>query len=253
MRRRRAFNRVLLVRRVWDIQGRNLAPVGLALIAAALFHGQLAAEDFQRAAEDGDRSSIRSLIRAQQSTPPTIPALGADSDPVGRSIFGERSGRLPSVVDGRFQLPPLMAATTETKNIGNGRLPDGFREDDSTPLEPLPESGAERGFDNVWTAREWAAPNTFANPRYFEDRMLERHGHQRWGHLQPLASGARFFATVPMLPYLMTVKPPCEAEYSLGHFRAGSRAPAMLQRPPYERRAALVEGAAIAGGIIALP
>ena len=35
--------------------------------------------------------------------------------------------------------------------------------------------------------------------------MLERHGHERWCCAQPLASGARFFLTVPMMPYLMTV------------------------------------------------
>ena len=83
--------------------------------------------------------------------------------------------------------------------------------------------------------------------------MLERHGHERCGHLQPLASGARFFATVPMLPYLMTVREPCDCEYTLGYYRPGSSVPAMLQRPPYERHALIIESAAVAGAIIAFP
>ncbi len=83
--------------------------------------------------------------------------------------------------------------------------------------------------------------------------MLERHGHQRFGMLQPFAAGTRFFVTVPMLPYLMTVREPCDCEYSLGYFQSGSRAPALYQRPPYSRRACIVESAAIAGAFIAIP
>ncbi len=206
-------------------------------------------------AAEPDPATFRNWITTQNEDTPTVPPLGrdADAEPANRSIFGERSARLPSVVEGRFELPPLMAATTETEEIGNGRLPDGFRDGDDKPVMPVPESAAQRGFGSTWIAGEWAPPDTFANPRYFEDRMLERHGHRRWGHLQPLASGARFFVTIPMLPYLMTVKPPADEEYSLGHFRAGSRTPGFLQRPPYERRAAIAEGAAITGGFLALP
>jgi hypothetical protein len=83
--------------------------------------------------------------------------------------------------------------------------------------------------------------------------MVERHGHLQLGHLEPFASGARFFATVPMLPYLMTIRDPCDCEYTLGYYRPGSCAPVMLQRPPLDRRAVIVESAAIAGAVIAIP
>jgi hypothetical protein len=83
--------------------------------------------------------------------------------------------------------------------------------------------------------------------------MLERHGHERYPLLQPMISGTRFIATVPMLPYLMTVRPACETEYKMGHFRAGDRVYPYFQRPPYVRNAAVVEAAAVAGGFIALP
>jgi hypothetical protein len=83
--------------------------------------------------------------------------------------------------------------------------------------------------------------------------MLERHGHVRWGCFQPVASGARFFATIPMLPYLMTINEPCDCEYTLGYYRPGSCAPALVQRPPYDRRALVMEGLVVGGVVIGLP
>tara|TARA_R110002049_G_scaffold27321_2_gene93982 strand:+ start:41263 stop:41838 length:576 start_codon:yes stop_codon:yes gene_type:complete len=161
--------------------------------------------------------------------------------------------RQPRVEGGRIVLPILTAPTIQTADIGNGRVPEGFREGEPQPTQMLPESPADRGESWNWSVGQWAAADTFSHPRYFEDRMLERHGHERYPHLQPLASGARFFATVPMLPYLMIVRDPFECESTLGYYRSGSCAPIMLQRPPYERRAAIGEAAAIAGTIIAFP
>ncbi|TWU43900.1 hypothetical protein Q31b_14320 [Novipirellula aureliae] len=165
----------------------------------------------------------------------------------------ESQGRQPEVVSGRFILPDLSAATTNTTDIGNGKTPDGFRGDSPAPLEPLPESGVDRPGSWTWSMRTWAAPNTFSYPRYFEDRMLERHGHERCPHWTPLLAGARFFGTVPLLPYLATVQHPCECEYTLGYYRSGNCVPAYLQRPPYERKAVIAEAAAITAGVLIIP
>ena len=178
----------------------------------------------------------------------------SDAENSDKSILAdENDERQPTVLDGRFVLPMLIAPTIDTSEIGNGRLPDGFRGDEEPVLQPLPESGQGRTENWNWTVANWSAANTFSYPRYFEDRMLERHGHERCGHFQPLASGARFFATVPMLPYLMTLRDPCDCESTLGYYRSGSCAPAMLQRPPRDRRAVIAEAAAVAGAIIVLP
>lgn len=161
-----------------------------------------------------------------------------------------RSEMIPQAVNGSFVLPDLDAPST-TVDVGErGQVPKDFRDDQTIPVVPLPESGTDREAPWNWTVVNWEAANTFSNPRYFEDRMLERHGHQRFGHLQPVASGARFFLTVPMMPYLMTVSEPWECEYTLGYFRSGSRVPALLQRPPYERRALIMEGLAASGAIL---
>lgn len=154
----------------------------------------------------------------------------------------------------RFQLPALAAASTALPDgQGDGdRYPETFVEQFGQISEPLPETGDQRSADWHWSLCQWAAANTFSNPRYFEDRMLERHG-QHFGCLQPLASGARFFGTVPMLPYLWTVSDPCDCQYTLGYFRPGECVPAMMQRPPYENRGTIIEAGAAAAVIIGFP
>ena len=176
----------------------------------------------------------------------------------------ERDGILPKVIKdaeraksgvkvGLFKLPALQAANTTPPTGEANRAPESFSDRMALVTEPLPESGADRSPDWHWSVRTWAAANTFSNPRYFEDRMLERHGHERWGHFQSVASGARFFATFPMMPYLWSVTNPCECEYTLGYLRSGSCVPVMLQRPPYEHRAVVVEAATISGLIVGFP
>lgn len=170
--------------------------------------------------------------------------LGAES------IYGQ--GRYAQRGEEGFQMPELRAPTTNLSDIGNGRLPESLTESEPKSVEPLPE-GPERAGTWSLTSYLWKAPNTFSHPLYFEDVMLERHGHERCWQLQPLLSGTRFFATIPMLPYLAAVEPPCESNYTLGYFRAGSCAPGLCQRPPYERNAAVIEAGAIAGGFLLLP
>jgi hypothetical protein len=46
------------------------------------------------------------------------------------------------------------------------------------------------------------------NPLYFEERRPERTGQSRGVILQPVVSGAHFFANVAMLPAKMAVHPP---------------------------------------------
>ncbi len=177
------------------------------------------------------------------------------SKPKAKDLLGgeESNARKPEVSGGRFVLPDIKAASLATSEIGNGRTPDGFRRDEAVAIEPLAEQASQRGENWSWTTRTWAAPNTFSNPLYFEDRMLERHGHERFPHLTPMIAGMRFFTTVPMLPYKMAVDHPHECQYTLGYFRSGSCVHPYLQRPPYERKAVISEGIAVAKAIVVLP
>lgn len=99
----------------------------------------------------------------------------------------------------------------------------------------------------------WKASGLCHKPLYFEDVHPERYGHS-WGpFLQPVASGARFFLTVPALPYLMGLNSPCECVYALGYYRPGSCAPYMLDPLPVSIRAALAEGGAWTGLAFLIP
>ncbi len=182
-----------------------------------------------------------------------VPAAVSDSI-IPRVVSASERQKL-GMTQGRFALPALSAASTalsDGKADGN-RHPETFVQQFGEFTEPLPESGKERNEDWRWSLCYWSAANTFSNPRYFEDRMLERHGQECVACLQPLASGARFFGTVPMLPYLWTISIPWDREYSLGHYPAGEAVPIMMQRPPYENGAAVVEAGAAAALIIGIP
>jgi hypothetical protein len=75
----------------------------------------------------------------------------------------------------------------------------------------------------------WTASAVSTKGAYFEDVQLERYGHSRFPRLQPVISGARFFATIPALPIKMGITPPSECIYTLGHFRSGNRSPQQVE------------------------
>ena len=97
----------------------------------------------------------------------------------------------------------------------------------------------------------WEAPGTAHNPLYFEEINLERYGYN-YGHLQPIVSAAHFFATIPLLPYEMTVHPPHEEVYSLGYYRPGDAAPRQRRRIELRADAGAMETAAVIGTILLL-
>jgi len=125
-----------------------------------------------------------------------------------------------------------------TKTIGTGLIPENIAANRAAPSTSLMD-GQSRGI--VSQQVNWRPANVCHLPLYFEDAMLERHGHVRWGCAQPIVSGAKFLTTIPLLPYVTTLQPPCEPRYTLGHFRPGSCAPALKDHLPWDRWAATVE------------
>ncbi|MCO8121959.1 hypothetical protein NHH03_09445 [Stieleria sp. TO1_6] len=170
------------------------------------------------------------------------------------SIFADRK---TTYDEGRFLMPPIEALTVSMDSIGEGdqkgSVPPGYLKGVTPPVTALPESGLDRGLPWQWNTSYWAASNTFSHPLYFEDRMLERHGHYCHPCLQPFLSGGRFAGQFVMLPYLCAIDPACECDYTLGYYRAGSCAPALKQRPPYQRKAVVAEAATLATGLTILP
>ena len=99
----------------------------------------------------------------------------------------------------------------------------------------------------------WTASGLCHKPLYFEDVQLERYGHMAGPWLQPFASGAHFFLTIPMLPYKMGLEPPNECIYALGYYRPGDCAPYMIDPLPLSVRAALFEAAGWVAGVAMYP
>lgn len=115
--------------------------------------------------------------------------------------------------------------------------------DTGQPAGPLPEDvsgeffpeGSTRLEDTRelrnWPATvfQWQATDFFHQPLYFGHESLEVYGQSLNRHLQPLLSGARFFATIPVLPIKLAHTPPHVHISTLGQYRPGSPTPCLLQ------------------------
>jgi hypothetical protein len=100
---------------------------------------------------------------------------------------------------------------------------------------------------------QWDATCLCHRPLYFEEINLERYGYGCGCCLQPLASAAHFFGTVPALPYCMAAECPHECVYTLGHYRPGSCPPWRCHWPPADPLAAAAEGGVWTGMIFLIP
>ena len=122
------------------------------------------------------------------------------------------------------------------------------------PQECAIESTPFYGRHFSQTCFMWKASALATKGAYFEDTQLERYGHTKVGPvLQPIVSGAKFFGNVVILPYRMGVHPPNECVYTLGHYRAGSCAPYMVEPFPISPRGALFQAGAVTGVLLAVP
>lgn len=139
----------------------------------------------------------------QDSDIPSLPDMSADDPVAGPSSF-------PQPV-------PIPDPSRLFRRLDGIKLGTAIH-DEST----LPESGNSArdvmnraGTQYNWSSGTWVSfrppRDTFpmhSNPLYFEDPNLERCGRSH-GHFTEVVSIANFAARVPMLPYMMTVEPPC--------------------------------------------
>ena len=162
--------------------------------------------------------------------PPTVtnaaPPLPPEPRSAAEAISSSQSSQFdpelfPELAQGHHMLPGISA----TDNRSRHRDPQAIRK--------------TRG-QASWQRQHvsWEPTNLSYTPLYFEDDRLERHGHHL-GVLQPVASGIRFFGTVPALPYLATQPPPGTVVYPLGQTRPGDQIAPYHERPSFHWKAAL--------------
>jgi len=99
----------------------------------------------------------------------------------------------------------------------------------------------------------WTASQLCHKPLYFEDVQLERYGHMAGPWLQPFASAAHFFCTMPILPYKMGLELPNECVYTLGYYRPGDCAPYLFDPLPLSVRGMFFEPGAGGGACARVP
>jgi len=151
-----------------------------------------------------------------------------------------------------YALRPLTALTIQA------RLPqDGLPVPSNTAATVRHVDAAAAPFADYrpWMTYEysWIASGLAHKPLYFEDVNLERYGNSACPTLQPALSATRFVATIPLLPYLMTVDRPCECVYTLGYCRPGSKSANLFYYPPARLDAAAVQAAAVTGAVFFIP
>jgi hypothetical protein len=144
----------------------------------------------------------------------------------------------------------------------NAALPEGAWPGDAADAaeEGTPPTAPEFYDPRLWggwaqSNYQWAATSLCHRPLYFEEVNLERYGYTVSPILQPAISGAHFFLTIPTLPYKMVVQPPHECVYTLGYYRAGSRAPRRWHHMDlvWDPTAVAVEGLLVTGLVFLIP
>ncbi|WP_231690973.1 hypothetical protein [Aureliella helgolandensis] len=144
----------------------------------------------------------------------------------------------------------ISAVNVSVHDIGTGVVPTPSSDRHAEEAVFL-QDGYARGA--AFQCVHWHPSEICHFPLYFEDAMLERHGHVRFSCIQPVASGAKFLTSAVMLPYLSTLQPPCQSRYALGHYRAGSCAPRLRNTVPWDCKAATVQTLSVGGLFWAAP
>lgn len=180
----------------------------------------------------------------RESEDDSEPESETESDAGEESEDAADSGESLAPLQNRKLAITVRVVDTSIEGIGTGAIPEGaFRERQLDPIV-LPD-GMARGASAKCV--HWRPSLIQHHPLIFEDAMLERHGHSRWGHFEPVASGGKFFAAIALHPYLNTLNRPWDCQYALGHYRPGTCAPTLKNSIPYDRRAATVQGLTLGG------
>lgn len=182
---------------------------------------------------------------------PTLPRL---PDPVPDETAQRLNPLFEPIVIDKVDIgfSPISEIGTDVQVPGDGPTPANLAAElfrDTPTLFYVSDQGMDYRFPQMTPT----AADFCYQPLYFEELNLERHG-RGMGHWQPLASGIRFFGTVPLLPYKMALNHPRTHLRSKDPFPAGLPAPYWIRETaPFSRQATRKELAAIAAVILIFP
>lgn len=228
---------------------RNALRVGLAV---AVSTGSVAVAQEATTVQPTISQPAAKISLVSSSSSRSLSGLGGYRNEIGIPQDGPAAIASPSDLPSettQILNSSIRVSDVSTDQIGSGRVPpQGVLPGEEQIALP---DGVARGAS--WKCVHWAPSSICHYPLYFEDAMLERHGHEKFCRLQPLISGAKFFAALPLLPYKQALQGPAQGIYALGNYRAGSPAPALRQRLPWDRNAAAIETLSIGGLFWAAP
>lgn len=150
-----------------------------------------------------------------------------------------------------LRLKPLQMPNISLQGIGTGTTPEDATAGRLPSPIPLP-FGPDREGGWLMSTYTWIPPVYCHKPTYYEDVMLEHHGHERCPPLQPFLSGARFYSGLFFTPYLAYLHPPGQDISNAGHYRVGTSAPGLRQRAPYDPGAIRMQLLMTGTGVLAL-
>lgn len=201
-------------------------------------------------------------------TPTSAPLATFQSRVVPESVEPERMQqpapaspvRKPEVKTQPFNFLPAQRpigqisidARSKPKN-GNNEVPENLAEKAMGQIPVVQASTSDSMFAETGIEKSRNHDQLFAyQPLYFEEANLERYG-RACGPMQPVVSGVRFFATIPSLPYAMTVHQPNKTYTTRWPYEAGWGAPKVKELQPLQFKPSLVQAGAITGLIFVVP
>ena len=146
---------------------------------------------------------------------------------------------------------PLSIPNTSVVGVGTTQVPVDMTQGRLPAPIPLP-FGPDRYDGWSYSNKGWVPPAFCHQPTYYEDIMLENHGHETCPPLQPILSGARFYSGVFFTPYFYCLNGPLQDVSSVGRYRPGSVAPGLRQRPPYDPHALGTQALSTGAGVLLL-
>jgi hypothetical protein len=221
-------------------------------IVAAFTLSSISGSQLLAQTDPGIRLTARFLDQPSPSDRPQPPEgqsaeISSELSPVDSAV-PSNSSQQPT--KDRIALPPLSTPNLSIANIGTGQTPEDWVSGRLPEPQVLPY-GPDRQVEIFSQGKAWVAPVFCHQPLYFEDTMLERHGHEKYPKLTPMLSGARFYTTAFFSPYLAVLRPPLKDISNAGHYRPGSAAPGIRERAPYDPAAMRLQLLTV--GTLAIP
>jgi len=219
------------------------------------FLRDLGSQSTRASAEPGlsepQSSSPSAELKKAENDIVSFKPIAAGSEASNTQETSKTTGPFNVEKKGPLVVPSLLVPNISIQGMGTGATPEDAVAGRLPSQISLPYGPERYGYWNL-DYKTWTAPVYCHQPVYFEDTMLEHHGHERFKCIQPLVSGARFYSSAIFLPYLSYLNPPLQEHTSAGGYGPGSAAPCLRQRAPYDKGALrfqlLTTGTAILAG-----